>query len=329
VKKTISEKKRILFIAPKLNGYETRLSKEMESMGYSVTLFSEKPDILQKYIVQTRLPLKYRCKIADSYFKGIIKSIDNQKFDYLFVIRGEYIPLWFLNLFSVKNPDARKILYQWDSIRNNPNAEKMAAFFDKCYTFDWKDSEKFPKFIYKPLFYVREYDPNNLGKEPETDLFFIGILHGKRYQIVKEIIQKAQLTGLTTNFKFLITKSGFFCRKIFDATFKNAQKSEFVFNLVGIESVSKMLHNSKCVVDICHPDQTGLTMRTFEALGAGKKLLTTNKNILREKFYNPAIVQLLDPDNIVLDLNFIKSENSRDLQILKYRIDNWLYDFFV
>ena len=39
------------------------------------------------------------------------------------------------------------------------------------------------------------------------------------------------------------------------------------------------------VLDINHLDQSGLTIRTFEALGAGKKIITTNSEIKKYPFY--------------------------------------------
>ncbi len=46
-----------------------------------------------------------------------------------------------------------------------------------------------------------------------------------------------------------------------------------------------ILSRTKIVIDLSHPLQTGLTMRTFEALASGCHLLTTNTNIRFEDFF--------------------------------------------
>ena len=61
-----------------------------------------------------------------------------------------------------------------------------------------------------------------------------------------------------------------------------------------------------CIIDFPSSFQTGLTMRTFETLAAGKKLITTNKYITNEPFYNPEYIQVIDTDNYRLDVDFIK-----------------------
>jgi hypothetical protein len=46
-----------------------------------------------------------------------------------------------------------------------------------------------------------------------------------------------------------------------------------------------------------HP---GLSLRVFEALGAGKKLITTNPQVLRCDFYHPDNIHLLTDDDAAL-----------------------------
>ena len=46
-----------------------------------------------------------------------------------------------------------------------------------------------------------------------------------------------------------------------------------------INDIVSLYKESEVILDINHPGQNGLTMRTFEALGAGKKLITTNTEI--------------------------------------------------
>jgi hypothetical protein len=48
------------------------------------------------------------------------------------------------------------------------------------------------------------------------------------------------------------------------------------------------------VIDIVQRGQSGLTMRAIEALAAGKKIITNNKNIINEPFYNNKNIMIID-----------------------------------
>ena len=53
---------------------------------------------------------------------------------------------------------------------------------------------------------------------------------------------------------------------------------------------------SSIILDIEHPNQQGLTMRTLESIGAGKKLITTSKSIQHYVFYNTNNIAIINRD---------------------------------
>ena len=59
------------------------------------------------------------------------------------------------------------------------------------------------------------------------------------------------------------------------------------FKSLSSNEIVSYYDRSNIVLDISHPGQSGLTMRTFETIGAGKKLITTNADIKNYPFYNP------------------------------------------
>jgi len=74
--------------------------------------------------------------------------------------------------------------------------------------------------------------------------------------------------------------------------------------------------------------QSGLTMRTFEALGCGCKLLTTNHSIFHESFYNDQIIKFIDKGDIVLNVDFIKNTYKNIDQFDEYSINKWVRKIF-
>ena len=71
------------------------------------------------------------------------------------------------------------------------------------------------------------------------------------------------------------------------------------------DQLTATLKQSKAVVDIQHPKQTGLTMRTIEMLGANKKIITTNSDIKHYDFYHPNNICIVKRNNVVVPTEFM------------------------
>ena len=76
---------------------------------------------------------------------------------------------------------------------------------------------------------------------------------------------------------------------------------------VETNEILEIYKQSFAVLDIELNIQNGLTMRTFEALGSGKKIITTNTEIKKYPFYNENNVFVIDRENIVLQKTFFDS----------------------
>jgi len=76
------------------------------------------------------------------------------------------------------------------------------------------------------------------------------------------------------------------------------------------KDISNLFKGSGSIVDLTHPNQSGLTSRTFEALRSGSKLITNNKNCnFLENEYHSRFFVLDDINKQKLELlNFIESE---------------------
>ncbi|MGL5797842.1 MAG: hypothetical protein ACRCYT_06505, partial [Cetobacterium sp.] len=96
----------------------------------------------------------------------------------------------------------------------------------------------------------------------------------------------------------------------------------------NIENVKK----SKVVVELNYFTQNGLTLRTFECIGAETKLVTENKDICNYDFYNSDNIYILkdekDIENIPVSFfekPYIKiDENIKE----KYSLDGFIKEIF-
>ena len=91
----------------------------------------------------------------------------------------------------------------------------------------------------------------------------------------------------------------------------------------------KYVFQSKCIIDIVQPGQTGLTLRPLEALFYKKKLITTNIEIQNYDFYKQENIFIWGKDSISDLPAFLASpykEVSNNI-VLRYTINEWVKKF--
>jgi hypothetical protein len=322
--KNISGKK-ILFIGPRFFNYQNDIIKSLINFGADVDYVPDRPyDMpIMKAIIRYRREL---VEIGtDNYYKNKIKYFSSKKYKYIFIIQGECLNPKLLRLMRDTFINAKFILYLWDSLKNKPSLVNNLRFFDECFTFDKLDQKNYT-LKYRPLFYVKDYARNNNIKNHKYNLSFIGTAHSDRYKIIKEIKKYIPADKVFYQHLYLQAKWMFYYHKIFNKSFYNASYNEFNYTSLRRDKVSDIFFESLAVLDIEHTNQNGLTMRTFEAIGARKKLLTTNSSIIHTDIYNPNNICVLDRDDISIPKLFFDTpyQNLSKSIYNKYSIDGWL-----
>ena len=160
-------------------------------------------------------------------------------------------------------------------------------------------------------------------------IFLLGTLHSDRYNLVKTILKLIDKKNYFIYF-FSTSKILFFFQKIFDKNFKKVKKDEVSFISLSKKQTVDLVARSKVIIDIEHLKQKGLTMRTLEMLGANKKIITTNKEVLNYDFYNKNNILLIDRNNPIIDKSFLESDfEGIDKETYdKYSINKWVETIF-
>ncbi len=321
------DNKNILFIAPKFFNYEKVIKEELQRYGAYVDYFDERPsnDFFTKFFIRLKLYFVVNRKI-EKHYQTLYDFISKKQYDYIFVISPEVLSYEKINTIKKIQPKATLLLYMWDSFENK-NSLRIITLFDQVFSFDEKDVEKYQlKFL--PLFYSSEYVPTTRD-EIKYDLMFIATAHSDRYKLAKKISDLLQ--GLKIYYYYYLpSKIMYFFRKYFIPKYGYMGIKDFSFVSLSHEKIVKFFHESKVVLDINHPKQRGLTMRTFECLGAKKKLITTNKTIKNYDFYNDDNILVIDRDDIVIDRSFFNSPyHELENEIYeKYSLNSWLKTIF-
>ncbi|MEH8175710.1 hypothetical protein ACET7Y_19775 [Aeromonas veronii] len=324
--------KKILFICPRFFGYEREIELELINLGAKVDYFNERPFESSVAKVLNRLNFKAAIKKAIEYhYSNIIQKSASVNYDYLFVVAPETMTTDFIKDIKVNNKKIKTVLYLWDSIKNKKNAFDLIEHFDKVLTFDKTDSLINSKVGFLPLFYIDAYAQKSNQSRDIYQLAFIGTAHSGRYNLVKKIIDNLGVKK-HKNYLFYFSPSKLlFClKKSLTNELNGMSFKDISFNSMTSKEIISVLADTNVVIDIEHPRQNGLTMRTIEMLGMQKKLITTNKNVAEYDFYNKNNILIVDRNNPQVDPEFIHSKYQHvDKVILeKYRLSTWLINLF-
>ena len=117
----------------------------------------------------------------------------------------------------------------------------------------------------------------------------------------------------------------YFYRKIMNKELRRAKYSEFHYVPLNGKEMNDIYEASRCVLDSAQAGQVGLTIRVLEALGAKKKLITTNEDVVNYDFYRPENIYLYE-GKIDLGNVFFKSEYKDVEQEVydRYSLRSWL-----
>jgi len=323
------EGKRILFFAPKFFNYEVAIKEEMERQGAIVHLYDERnnPSSFEKLLIR-KFPFVLKSRIF-KYYKLVIEKESRFSPDYVFFLSPETATKDCIELMKQSFNTSVFVLYMYDSLQNK-NAKHIYKYFDRCLSFDPNDCKKYG-FIFRPLFYIKTFEPVSNKKDYKYDFCFIGTIHSDRAKILYNLKNCFETNGLSFYYYLYIPGKLMYCfRWILNKYVRKFGRVYVHTESIDKKKVSDISGNSKCIIDINHPKQVGLTMRTIEMLGLQQKILTTNENIKEYDFYRPENQIVVSRSNISIPTGCIsgKYEMIDEVIYKSYNLTSWIYKVF-
>ena len=323
-------KKRLLLIMPNFFNYPQEICKELENMGYEVDFFDDRPSTNGFVKAIIRLKKELIGKYIELYFEKMMNIVRKKKYDIVFLISGQSLSFSKEMIIKIKEKqtNAKFILYQWDSLNNFQYIKEISPLFDECYSFDRDDAENNINLRFLPLFYTKQYELMKSKNQKERfDFCFIGTAHPKKYKFIKLMSNK--LKKVYPNqfiYYFFPSRIVFFYRKIINTELRKSHYSEFHFKPLLGEEMNSIYSESKCVLDSAQAGQKGLTIRVIEALGASKKIITTNTDVLNYDFYCEENIYVYNGGEFDYKSPFFtKPYKQLEEKIYKkYSLKNWL-----
>lgn len=317
----VANKKRILLVGIDFYDYEQAIICALEKYGYEVLYVSTYINTIQIRILErirlNSISKKYKEKTITKYISLLPTSID-----YIIIIKGDNLCKEHIELLKTKYPHVPVVLYLWDSLNRIANAKLLLKMFPKILTFDRKDAE-IHRLVHRPLFFRSRIEKRD--NHIKYGISFLGADHSTRYTILSKLAPILKKQGISFKFVLITGRLKFFLNRYVFHTIKKGDEYLFQTKRLQYQDYIDITEQSNVILDISHPLQSGLTMRSIEALCMGKKLLTTNNDICFYDFPH-SLFEILDIQNYNISEEFYKNTAIESFNTYDYSLDGFIRD---
>lgn len=312
--------RRILLVGIGFYDYEQAIADELGALGAEVVHVCEEP--IAPSVLHRRFGWGAEARQRAHHAAILARASTLPSLDDVLVIKGRTLTAAFLEELRSAHPGARFTAYHWDSVQRSPGFLAIAPQFDRVFTFDHRDAAALPGFLHRPLFYRSELMA--IAKTvPCIELSFVGWLHHNRLAQIEAM----RVTAAEQGWKFQVHLSTGRYTALREGRLAGR---EFVHAWpLKFSDYVKLVGSSATVLDLPHPQQSGMTMRCIEVvLGAGRKLVTTNPDCRGYDFYDPENIHIIDLNAPHIPQAFL----SRPVRPLpeeltsRYSIRSWVQD---
>jgi hypothetical protein len=301
----LAEKGHVLLISPSTFNYHRSISSTLNKLGYEVTWWDERAYNNFLYKLALRVFPNTTKKYFDKPYMDKLSELNFHSITHVLIIKGEGISRRAALKFRQKLTNASFGLYLWDSLDNVKGVTNILDIFDSISTFDPYDSKVF-NWVYRPLFSRNSQIVKKEKTIPKKyDWCFIGSAHSDRHRVIHRLRKSSDRDKLSFVFCYFQSSLVLLFRKIIDWTLWFAPAGSLSIQSMPSLDVQHYMNLSAAVLDVEHPKQRGLTMRTIETLISEKKLITTNKNIISSNLYDKSRVYIINRRDPQLSNHFI------------------------
>lgn len=319
----------IVFIAPEFFTFHQKIQSRLEELGHKVHFIPDRPSrkaIVKILIRKARFILE---PYLNSFFCDRAAQIPAEQISEVFIIRGEGLTARALSELRKRFSKARFQLYLWDSVARSPGCRDLIPLVERVWTYDLRDAKENPSFKFTPNFYTL---PNLRAKETDFkwDLVFFGTAHADRLKVISKTAKNLPARVRFYRFFYFQSPIMYYFRKIFDRAFHFFKPDELSLKPKFGKEWEEVISETSAVLDVHHPEQGGLTIRTLESLAMGFKVVTTDASIKEYEFYDPNQIQVIDRENPRVDSAFLEKPNRFRVHpsIQRLELTSWLKNIF-
>ncbi len=315
---------RVLLVAPRFFGYERDIRCEIERRGASVDWLPDRPFDTPLMAALTRHKPSWVLPSADRLYARMLEQMGATDYDLILVVNGQTLSHKTLSNLRTSFPSARLVLYMWDSIDNRRGVLDNLPLFDTAFSFDPSSARTYGMRD-RPLFFSKGFEPAP-REDFDYHLSFVGTAHTDRYAVVSKLRDSLSPELRAYWYLYLQAPWVYYAYRMSNPSMRHARRDEFHFAPLNKLALQSVFARSLAVVDIEHPRQRGLTMRTFETMGAHKKLITTNAHVRDYDFFKEENICVVDRDEPRIPVDFLTSPfvPISPQVYCRYSIEGWL-----
>lgn len=195
------------------------------------------------------------------------------------------------------------VMYFWNLVKDmntSPYVFKcLSTFeFDYIFTFDFDDAAKY-NYIYYPTPYSMLSD--NYCNEITNDICLVAGNYGGKLKTLHRLYNYFKKSNVKMLFRIVGVSSK-----------EQKYSNEIIYNkMIGYNEVVEEVKKSNCILEVLATEQTGASLRYYEAICYNKKLLTNNKDVVNLPLYDPRYMKIFEkPEDI--DIEWIKNRENID-----------------
>lgn len=277
---------KIALIAPSFFGYSKDILDAIAASGHVGRHFPDRPSESVLFKSVGRISYSLLDSAIAKYFDSLLSELREMRPGMVLVVGGMSFCFSREQVEQLKEAlDARLIAYLWDAVANCQRIGDSLDLFDGAYSFERKDCAEHG-LAFLPLFYTDSYGsiPLEGSAGYEYDACFIGSVHQvNKLQYVKAIVDGLRAQGARVFAHYYMpSKSAELLRKMQHGVYRDADLS---FEVIPQNRVADLFRKSKTIIDAPQTGQTGMTMRSIECVGAQRKLITANPDVVNYDFY--------------------------------------------
>jgi len=282
----MEKRKKILFIAPDYYGFNEPIKEALVKFSgadvFEITSNVTIPYInfgerVKNFFSKNLLGVNIKKQKKEKRYLKFLSTIG--EVDYFVANRPDLIEQPVMDV--IRSKTKKSIAIFWDSMEKIPMQKPFIPFFDVCYSFDEGDCKTYG-FVKNTNFHFVEWIPHT----PVYDVVFLGTLDKRFDKLLKIIgyIQKEQRTIKA----YVYVPPGMKRPDVVNPSI------EYITEQIPFKYSYKIALEGKVILDIAHPNQTGLSFRPFDAMALKKKLITDNKKISTYNFYNKNNISIVE-----------------------------------
>ena len=316
---------KITIISMDNDGYNDFIPKELNKMNIDVTyinLYNSRykyPSILHKVLnFFFKLFFNYNLKRVHIE-KHILQRLEKLEFqDHILITRADLFNK--STIIKIKKYTKNLIANFNDHVDKFPRIKKVAPYFDKVFSFQKTDVERYGFNFLTNFIYIKEPIIKDSNKKVKWRVFNVSRLD-RRVDFFEKISKSLNKLKISNRI-IVVGNSKFRKNKIHNLDHTTLH--------IPIEEVQDLIMKSDVMLDVCRNDQSGLSFRIFESMMYRKKIITNNADILNYDFYNPNNILVVNKEASNITKEFFETEYQDIKEDIynKYALESWVKKVF-